>query len=200
MKAEETSWIAGRKKALNQLQEHMSQGRVDEDIIWLLNIINSNQNLYTTSSCSGRIQVAASPLPGDKGIMRILAKWHRKISPIELELVVTSTKEPNIWFAVHPPIFHIAAKDLETAKTVLNIARNNGFKHSGIQGMGKRYIVEIMSMEKLETPLRLNGIEMISVENYPYLVDAANKMLEKAKNRLKPLGDAFLSLIEKGED
>lgn len=162
-------------------------------------MINRNPDLYTTSSCSGRIQVAASHLPGDKGIMRILAKWHRKISPIELELVVSSTKEPDIWFAVHPPIFHIAAKDLDTAKTVLNMARNNGFKHSGIQGMGKRFIVEIMSMEKLETPLRLKGVEIIPMENYPYLVDVANKMLEKAKRRLKPLGEAFLSLIEKDE-
>ena len=190
------SWILGKKKALEQLKRHLEEGRVDSDIVWLLEIINRHPGLYTTSSCSGRIQVAASPLPGDKGIMRIIAKWHRKITPIELELAVGSSDEPNIWFAVHPPILHVAAQNLDLAEKVLHVARNNGFKHSGIQGLGKRYIVEIMSMEKIETPLRLNGVEIVSVEKYPYLVDAANKLLERGKARLKPLGTAFISLVE----
>ncbi len=187
-------WAEGREKALRQLREHREQGRVDEDILPLLDAINSVPWLYTTSSCSGRIQLAASPLPGDKGVMRILAKWHRPVNPGEVEAVIRATGEPNLWFAVHQPILHVAAESLEAARRVLVLARNTGFKHSGIQGLGGRYMVEIMSMEKLEAPLRLRGLDLIDPALLPYLVEAADKMLLRAKARLHRLEEAFKEL------
>lgn len=189
-----TSWDSGRRRALAQLEEHLAAGRVDEDIVPLLDAINSIEGLYTTSSCSGRIQVAASRLPGDKGVMRVIAKWHRAVTPMEVEAVLAATPEPDVWFAVHQPILHVAAKTLELARLVLVTARNAGFKHSGIQGLGGRYMVEIMSMEKLEAPLRLRGIDLVEPPLLPYLVEAADAMLEKAKERLRRLEAAFTQL------
>ncbi len=190
------SWRAGREKALRQLREHLSRGRVDEDIIPLLDAINSIPWLYTTSSCSGRIQLAASPLPGDKGVMRIIAKWHRPVNPAEVEAALRGTREPDLWLAVHQPILHVAAESLEAGRRVLVLARNTGFKHSGIQGLGGRYMVEIMSMEKMEAPLRLRGVDLIDPALLPYIVEAADKMLRRAKERLRRLEAAFAALAE----
>lgn len=184
-------WSELRLKALRQLEEHKRLGKVDNDIIWLLDLINSNPDYYTTSSCSGRIQVASGQHPGEKGKLRVLAKWHRTIDLGELLAVVSTSLEDNIWFSVHPPIFHIASKDLQAARRLLVAARNCGFKHSGIQGLGKRIIVEIMSMEKIETPLRLKGVQIISYDSYSLLVNVANEMLTRGKEKLPRLAKAF---------
>jgi len=184
-------WLTLRRKALDQLELHKKEGRVDADILWLLDIVNSTESYYTTSSCSGRIQVIAGRHPGEKGRLRVLAKWHRPIAPEELLLVLNATSEENVWLSVHPPIMHIVARDIPSARRLLIAARNSGFKHSGIQGLGKRIVVEIMSMEKLEAPLRLKGSDIVSPEKYPLLVDAANELLLRGKSRLGKLAEAF---------
>ncbi len=184
-------WDALRRKALAQLESHKLEGRVDADIVWLLDLINSSPDYYTTSSCSGRIQVVAGRHPGEKGKLRVLAKWHRTITPEELRMVIEATDEDSVWFSVHPPIIHIVARDLNSARRLLVTARNSGFKHSGIQGLGKRIVVEVMSMEKIETPLRLGGVEVIAPEKYPLLVSVANELLLRGKSRLSRLAEAF---------
>lgn len=173
------------------MREHLLQGRVDPDIVDLLERINSSSDYYTTSSCSGRIQLAACEHPGEKGKLRVLAKWHRPIRVEELVLALNSSQEPSIWFSVHPPILHIVARDIEAAKRLLVRARNSGFKHSGIQGLGRRVVVEIMSMERLETPLRLHGMDLMGPWAYPMLVEAANKLLTRSKRRLEKLKELF---------
>ncbi|MFZ8855216.1 MAG: tRNA-wybutosine modification methyltransferase TYW3 [Thermofilaceae archaeon] len=180
-----------RSKALSQLREHMLQGRVDPDVVDLLDRINSSSDYYTTSSCSGRIQLAACEHPGEKGRLRVLAKWHRPIKVEELVLALSASQEPSIWFSVHPPILHIVARDLEAARRLLVNARNSGFKHSGIQGLGRRVVVEVMSMERLETPLRLLGVDLLEPWAYPMLVDAANRLLVRSKKRLEKLKELF---------
>lgn len=122
----------------------------------------------------------------------MLAKWHRPIEVYELEAVVEASNEENIWFSVHPPILHVVARDLPSARKLLVTARNNGFKHSGIQGLGKRIVVEIMSMEKIEAPLRLEGLPIVAVEAYPILVRTANELLLRGKGRLERLWKALL--------
>jgi tRNA wybutosine-synthesizing protein 3 len=190
----EHSWDTHRLKALQQFQSHLSSGRVDPDIVDFLKNINSTSNCYTTSSCSGRIQLSAGQHPGAKGELLVLAKWHRPITIEELSFVLANCDYPSLWFSVHPPIFHIVARDLRVAHWLLITARNTGFKHSGIQGVGRRIIVEIMSMERLEVPLRYNGDMVIKPEQLPALVNIANYMLKKGKDRLRLLEKELLKV------
>lgn len=173
------------------MKSHIEEGKVDSDIVELLEIINATRDYYTTSSCSGRIQLAACEHPGEKGKLRVIAKWHRPIEVWELVFALDNSQEPSVWFSVHPPIFHIIARDLRAARKLLAAARNNGFKHSGIQGLGKRVTVEVMTMERLETPLRLSGIELFQPWAYPYIVKTANELLSRSKERLKRLKLVF---------
>ncbi len=46
-----------KDKAMEGLRKALKEGKVDEDIIPLLEKINSLENYFTTSSCSGRISV-----------------------------------------------------------------------------------------------------------------------------------------------
>ncbi|MEM4665739.1 MAG: hypothetical protein QW650_01665 [Thermofilum sp.] len=186
-----SDWDALKGKAIERLRRHLEEGAVDSDIVELLELVNSSRDYYTTSSCSGRIQLAACSHPGEKGKLRVLAKWHRPIEVWELTLALAASREPGVWFSVHPPIFHIVARNLKAAHRLLVAARNSGFKHSGIQGLGKRIVVEIMTMERLEMPLRLNGVDLVHPWSYPSIVKTANDLLSRSKKRLKKLEEVF---------
>ncbi len=182
-------WYKTKNSSIEKLKHDIKIGRVDKDILWILELINSLDNYYTTSSCSGRIQITVNYLPGEKFSLITLAKWHHIIKLEDLLAVLENTVEENIWFAVQPPILHIACRDLSSAKEMLKHARNNGFKHAGIQGLTEnRIMVEITSTERIEAPLRLNGAEIYKRENLDYLVKVANNLLIKSKTRLVNFG------------
>ncbi|MEM1508873.1 MAG: hypothetical protein QXY49_03185 [Thermofilaceae archaeon] len=172
-----------RKAAWNLLRE-LETGKVDPDIIELLSIINYHPDYYTTSSCSGRIQVSASETPGEKGIMVVVAKWHRPIEKYELDKVTRYAKYPSLWLSVQGPIMHIVCRTLDAAQFLLITARNSGLKHSGIQGVGKRAVVEIVSSDRIEMPLKLSGVDCINPHVLAYLIDKVNTVLLRSKARL----------------
>jgi len=184
----EDSWLKRKRAFIDRLEREIAVGRVDKDIIPLLRAINSLNEYYTTSSCSGRIQVVASELPGEKGLMRTLAKWHEPVEVVVIERVIRESAEPNLWFSVQPPILHIMCRSLEAAFKMLYVARSSGFKRAGIQGGKKgRYPVEIIGTERIEAPLRLHEVDIVPIERLPLLVEAANRLLLRSKERLKRL-------------
>ena len=67
-----------KKKALENFEKHLKEGRVDEELIEFLKEFNKKENYYTTSSCAGRIIILLDK--GKKGESKIVAKWHREIS------------------------------------------------------------------------------------------------------------------------
>jgi len=188
-------WEKAKREYLMMFEEELKMGRVDKDIVWLIRKINLLKDYYTTSSCSGRIQVTANRVPGEKFNLITLAKWHRIIKIEELLTVIETSCEENLWFSVQPPILHVVCRDLESAEKLLEIARNSGFKHSGIQGLNpQRIVIEITSSERIESPLRLKGMEFVSEERLQILVKIANELLIKAKSKLVRLGAGLSSL------
>ena len=79
------AWELRKAEYLRRLEEDRRRGRLDPDIVDLLELLNSKLEYYTTSSCSGRIQVKACRLPGDKFEMIVVAKWHRPVEAWEVE-------------------------------------------------------------------------------------------------------------------
>ena len=57
-----------RKKAILKKLDKSSKGDWDEKIISLCDKINSNDNYYTTSSCSGRIIIMKDVVKKGKGL------------------------------------------------------------------------------------------------------------------------------------
>lgn len=191
------AWARRKKHFLKRLERECREGRVDGDIVPLLRVLNSLSDYYTTSSCSGRIQIVSARLPGDKWHMITLAKWHRPVSVDEFLSVIRGTDHPDLWFSVQPPILHVICRTPKAALILLRLARNSGFKRAGVQGAKKqRYAVEIVGTERIEAPLRLNGIWMIREEALPMLVEVANKVLLRGKARLDRLRRALGSLAE----
>ncbi len=191
----EDPWTSRKRAFLRRLERERRQGRVDEDIVPLLRAINALDDYYTTSSCSGRIQVVAAEFPGDKWNMVTLAKWHRPVEPEEVVTVVRHVDYPNLWFSMQPPILHVICRTPAAAIRLVKLARASGFKRAGLQGARKnRYPVEIMGTERIETPLRLSGVWVVREEALPLLVRAANMLLVRSKERIERLRRAIEAL------
>jgi tRNA wybutosine-synthesizing protein 3 len=184
-----------KSRVLYTLYCALEQGAVDSDAIPLLVLLNAKRDYYTTSSCSGRVQLAATPLPGEKRRMVVLAKWHRPIETRELKLALLSAEERNdLWLSVQGPILHVACRDQVSALHLLLASRRAGLKHSGILWIGRRVMVELTVSDRIETPLRLAGINVVSEEHLDLLVERVNAVLLRAKGKLRRLEDEVARL------
>ena len=67
-----------------------------------------------------------------------------------------------------------------------------GFKYSGIiSSKHERFIVEIISCEKMEALIGKDGVILVSDEYLGVSIEAANKKLQNAHERLALLLDAL---------
>ncbi len=176
-------WEEYKERKLNQYRSALSQNKVDQDIIDLLELINKFNDYVTLSSCSGRICVINVPKFWDKFGAEFLGKWHREVSVEEVRTAATSCKDVG-WLILDPPIIHVACANLNAAQKLLNIANNSGFRRSGLISI-KNFVVEIASLDRMELPISIKG-ELVVPENYLKLViDFANKKLKRAKEKLE---------------
>ncbi len=179
------NWVEFKRKKLEILERAKEKGEVDEDIIPLLDTINSFDCFVTTSSCSGRIVVLDVPKIGDKLNAKFLGKWHRTVDWKEVAKALEKSTSTT-WLISDPPIIHVACRDLECARILMRIANESGFRRCGIISLN-RFVVEITSFEKLEAPLAVNG-KIVVDENYiKLLTDFANEKLLRGKEKLERL-------------
>ncbi|MCC6029371.1 MAG: hypothetical protein LM591_04465 [Candidatus Korarchaeum sp.] len=176
-------WEERKRAALERLRVHLAQGRVDPDILSLLDAINSLPFAYTTSSCSGRIQLYEARAPGEKFGMVSLGKWH---SPVEPDEILSRMRGDNLWLALLPPIIHAFTCSLEASIFLLKIMRGAGFKRACIMNLSRPFI-EARGTERLEIPLRLEGRDIVDPEGIRLIVGTANRMLSRAKLRISKL-------------
>ena len=73
-----------KANAMKKLNYAKSEGLVDEGVIEVLNAFNSHPDIFTTSSCAGRLQLIVLPDIGRKDSVELRKTWHR---PVELSLI-----------------------------------------------------------------------------------------------------------------
>ncbi len=180
-----------KARAMAGLRKALSEKKVDEDVIPLLERINSLDNYFTTSSCSGRVSVMEMPYFGDKVNSVWLGKWHREVSVDEVLEAIGKHRKGQLWFLVRsPPILHVAARSVEDAVGLLNLAVGLGFKYSNIKSVSHRkLLVEIRSTERMDVPLGEDGELWVDGEYIERIVGIANAQLRRFKGKLKRLED-----------
>lgn len=184
----EKDFTKNKKQILEKLEIAKKEKLVDEGIIPIIDIINSNENYYTSSSCYGRIVLLELPDLGDKKNAEFLGKWHRKIKPEDVFLALEkSSGKGQLWFLAQSPIIHVYAKNIESADKLVKIAVTCGFKHSSFKTSEKNIIVEIASTERIDAPVGLNG-KLYCDKKYIFLLaDIANKVFKKSFLKLEKL-------------
>ncbi len=184
----EKDFNQNKKKIFEKLKIAKKEKLVDKGIIPIIDIINENKKYYTTSSCFGRIVLLEIPDLGDKRNAVFLGKWHRKIKPEDVFLSLEkSSGKGQLWFLAQSPIIHVHSINIKSADELVKIAVNCGFKHSSFKTINKNIIVEIVSTERIDAPIGLNG-ELFCDKNYIFLLtEIANKVIKKSFLKLEKL-------------
>jgi len=173
--------------AMGKFNDAVNSGQADKGILPLLEFVNSLEDFYSTSSCSGRIVLLHDV--GRKPENSWLGKWHRDVDADE---VLGAMRNPPaggiVLFKYESAILHLVARELEGTKKLLVIAREAGYKRVGIQGLrDERYLVEICDTEKLDVPV-IDGERVLVEDSYiSYLVNLANKKFGKGMEKLERL-------------
>lgn len=204
------------------------KGTIDEICIPIINLINSNEDMVTTSSCSGRVSVFAEGIKNINDINDIqigakgnhghwifvthdrksLPNWYKTVdfkyktdeSTKILSIISSSTR--YILFKFEPLILHVKCRDLKSANALYSSAMGCGFRESGI---GSNNIVGIRISIKLDVPIGfLNKTEsgeeeLISFVTPDYLEVITKLSDDRFKENFKKLDTLYLA-IEKLND
>jgi len=176
-----------RKKDILSKRDKSSKGNWDKKISKLCEKVNLLDNYYTTSSCSGRIVIIKDE---DKRRHNLfLAVFHDIIGFDKFVKYLPKEKAKlNLKFKQEPPILHVACRDIKSSFELLEKARKIGWKRSGVISEGKRFVVELVSTEKLEFPLIEKGKLLVNNNFLRIVLEKANKNLKKGFDKIKRLG------------
>ncbi|MEM1577551.1 MAG: hypothetical protein QXM27_00840 [Candidatus Pacearchaeota archaeon] len=187
------SFLNEKKQALGK-KDKSSKGKIDKKIKDLINLINSNPFLYTTSSCSGRILIMKEK--GKKERKVILKSWHDKIEVRDLVNFLKKIREKDIiYFKFEPFILHIISFDYDLAAKIVSLARNIGFKRSGFYYGKRRWaIIEIRGNDILAVPIYKNKI-LIDEKNLEIIINETNKKIDRNYEKIKKFKEKIKSLL-----
>jgi len=177
-------------KKLQLGKEDLSSiGSWDKKIAGLCNKLNKQKNYYTTSSCAGRIVLLKGEIDKEPG--KFLFRTHEKTTFNEMKKAFSEIDFSGlVEFKQSPCILHVACRTLEDAERLVNNGRLAGWKHSGIMGIKKRFMVELLSTEHIDFPIMKNSKILIDDNLLKIIISESNMRLErtwKKINRLKEL-------------
>jgi tRNA wybutosine-synthesizing protein 3 len=185
------SW--DKEKRMESLDMKICEGEVDEEILPIVEKINSNQDYFTTSSCAGRIVLIEMPDLGDKEAAEFLGKWHREIEVKEIMDAFLKAKDnTTVFLLAQSPIIHIRCRTLESAVKLRNIAVESGLKYSTLKSLTLssknepvKVVVEILSSENIHVPIARSGKLFPDRDYLAFLVENANQALKRAREKLE---------------
>jgi tRNA wybutosine-synthesizing protein 3 len=181
------SFLRSKERAMDALRKAIENGAVDEKALPVIEKLNSIDEFFSTNSCSRRIVVIEVPSIGKKVDARFLGKWGGKVTVDGIMNTIKNANIGEIWILAQPPIFHVSVANMKKASELLGVAKQSGFKDSGIKHMGKRVMIEIKSTEEMDVPIGIDGKVMCSNEYLPLIVSIANEVMDRAEKKLEGL-------------
>lgn len=188
-------YFAKEKSDFLKKRDKSKKGQIDRDIVKIVNKINSKKDYYTTSSCTCRI-VLLEMKSRKKNECNWLLNKNGKVTLKEiinsLNNKLKNNKKYQIWFKQQPIILHVACRNIEAAKRLLDASRKV-FKRSGVISITERKaVLEIIGSEILETIIADKNFA--ADEKYlKNLIKYANGNFEENKRK----SERFFKIIEK---
>ena len=176
-------WKERKYEFWNRLWEDLEIGYLDEDLLPLLVEFNLRPDTYTLSSCSGRIVIVDSLKPWAREKTNVIFKKHHPITVNELIDVIRKPFVHRLWLIVSGPIIHVSVNNLKSAIDTLRLAREAGFKHSGILSINKvkGIILELLTGVKMIHLLKDPSGYQVCANDIPSLIKVANEILLDGK-------------------
>ncbi|MBI2558855.1 hypothetical protein HYW20_06030 [Candidatus Woesearchaeota archaeon] len=194
--------FAKEKSDFLRKKDKSRKGRIDKGIIKIISTLNSKNDYYTTSSCAGRI-VLLEIKSRKKDECRWIFIKHDEVTFNEINNSLkkynnniknnkTNKKiENQIWLKQQPVILHVACRNLDAARKLLDASRKI-FKHSGMIGVtDKKATIEIIGNERIETVIADNNFAA-DEKYFKNLIKYANKNFVENKSKI----GKFFSLIK----
>jgi len=178
-----------RKKDVLSKLDKSSKGSWDKRVLELCQKINSLENYYTTSSCSGRIMIMQDKEKKGKGLFNFVS--HDLVELKDLEVALKNFSQGCLKFKQEPFILHVVCKDLKSAEKALGFGQTAGFKRSCILSLGKNLLLEICGTEKIEFPIIEDGKLLVSRNFLEIVLNKSNENLEKGWKRIEALKKEF---------
>ncbi len=185
------SW--NKEERMESLSGRVCDGEVDEEILPLIEIINSKPDYFTTSSCAGRIVVLQMAKIGDKENAEFLGKWHSEVQVSEIREAFSKIQDDTrVFLLTQSPIVHVRCRSLESAISLRNTALESGLKYSTIKSITlnarsepEKIVVELLCSENIHIPIAL-GKDIFPDDKYlSFMVENANSTLKRGQNKLK---------------
>jgi len=179
-----------RKNSLLGKTDKSFRGMWDERVLGLCEKINDSEKYYTTSSCSGRIMVVKDQDRKSKDVFRFIS--HDLVNYEEFCKYLPGEKaKSDLKFKQESFILHVACRDLEAAKNLMQKALKSGWKRVGILSLGKNIIVEITGTEKIDFPLMKKGNLLVSDKFMQEVLEKANSNLKRGWIKIERLVKEF---------
>ena len=181
-----------KANAMKKLEDAKSEGLVDEGVISVLNSFNSHPELFTTSSCAGRLQLIVLPDIGRKDSVELRKTWHRSVKFEEVKEALDNLDIPSNSIVIlqgQSPIFHVSCRTMELAQKFRGIVHSQGWKYSSlITGNEDKWVVEVLSASRIDNLLFRDGvIDPPDDDRLKFIIEESNKILIKAQSRLEAL-------------
>lgn len=175
-----------RKDSILSKKDKSSKGDWDKKIVSLCESINKTSNMYTTSSCSGRVVILWDRDKKGPGIFYWVSHDAISFNGLKKKLLFIKDKF-SIKFKQEPCILHVACDDFSSAASLLRKAQAAGWKRSGIISHKKKFICELLSTEKLEFPIMDKGRILVDDNFLKLIVKKSNSNLKKTWDKINKL-------------
>ncbi|XP_036939415.1 tRNA wybutosine-synthesizing protein 3 homolog isoform X1 [Acanthopagrus latus] len=180
------TFVQWKRQCLSRL-DLSKKASVDEHIEHVVSLLNSCEQYFTTSSCSGRI-ILIDGAPERSDVQKQNCVWlfvsHKKCERDDVVCAVArSSGEAVLKF--EPFVLHAQCRRLDDAQLLHSVAINSGFRNSGltVSKTGK-IITAVRNTHGLEVPLSHEGKLLVEHEYISFLTQIANQKMEENHRRI----------------
>uniref|UniRef100_A0A8B9WJW8 tRNA wybutosine-synthesizing protein 3 homolog n=1 Tax=Bos mutus grunniens TaxID=30521 RepID=A0A8B9WJW8_BOSMU len=176
------------------------KGSVDEDVLEIVQLLNGQEQFFTTSSCAGRIILLDRSVNGSE-VQKQNCCWllvtHKACVKDDVIVALQKAKGDAI-LKFEPLVLHVQCRQLQDAQILHSVAIDSGFRNSGIT-VGKRgkTMLAVRSTHGLEVPLSHQGKLMVTEEYINFLLKIANQKMEENKKRIERFYHCLQHALEK---
>lgn len=189
-----------KKYHTQTLHKAIEDKKADELIIPFLLEVTKIPDIFTSSSCAGRIMLLSTDENEDKKISHFHKRFHRTVTLDEIKSALSEKTDGEIWLKAEPFIFHFGAKDYDKSKEILEFCQQFGLKKAGIiTAKDGKYILEVTYTQFMSIPLKKDDKILVDENYLEIIVSKANRKMELNFKRLKEFENAFLEHFLKKE-
>lgn len=174
------NFLLWKKQALSKLDKS-TIGSIDKRIKTLCDIINKRDDMFTLSSCSGRVCILdRNTLKKDRNIWLYITHDFSNFDDIQkvfLENANSSNRVNKLEFRQESSIIHICVENLDLAINLMHIAKQSGYNQTGIIALKTKIVIELICDAQISIPIFDKKL-LIDEDYLKYLVDYANKLQE----------------------